>query len=85
MVTGKLTTLQMSASPARSQQVDSFAQVLLLEEFMLFTCKATAEEHGSLSSNGSSISTQTQSKSTPSTQHVQCALTRVAPRFIVDS
>lgn len=36
---GKLMTLQMSASPALSQQVDSFAQVLLLDEFMLFTCK----------------------------------------------
>lgn len=41
MVTGKLTTLQMSASTALSQQMDSFAQVLLLDEFMLFTWKYT--------------------------------------------
>lgn len=38
MVTGTLTALQLSASPTRSQQVDSFAQVLLLDEFMLLTC-----------------------------------------------
>lgn len=43
VVTGKLTTLQTSASPTLSQQVDSFAQVLLLDEFMLFTCRDTAD------------------------------------------
>lgn len=81
VVTGALTTLQLSASPTRSQQVDSFAQVLLLDEFMLLTCKHAAEEHSSLSSSGSSISSQTQCRSIPSVltfsihvgQHNVCA------------
>jgi len=44
VVTGRLTTLQVSASASWSQQVDPFAQVLLLDEFTLFTCKHRAEE-----------------------------------------
>lgn len=39
VVTGPLTALQLSASPTRSQKVDSLVQVLLLDEFMLLTCK----------------------------------------------
>ena len=54
VVTGRLTTLQISASPTLSQQVDSLAQVLLLDEFMLFTCKDTAEEYSYVSISSSS-------------------------------
>lgn len=43
VVTGKLTALQISASPPRSQQVDAFARVLPLDEFTLFTCRSGAE------------------------------------------
>lgn len=41
---GKLTRLQTSASPGASQHLDSFAQVLLVDEFMLLTWRATGEE-----------------------------------------
>lgn len=44
MVTGALTALQLSASAALPQQEDSLAQVLLLDESMLFTCTHTHTE-----------------------------------------
>lgn len=40
-MTGALTALQLSASPAPPQQEDSLAQVLVLDESMLFTCAHT--------------------------------------------
>lgn len=40
-MTGALTALQLSVSAAPPQQEDSLAQVLLLDESMLFTCAHT--------------------------------------------
>lgn len=51
MVTGKLTTLQLSVSSTPSQQVDSLAQVLLLDEFKVFTCKHIKWGTDNLSAN----------------------------------
>lgn len=45
VVTGRLSTLQLSASSTPSQQVESFAQVLLLDEFKLFTCTKTQKQN----------------------------------------